>query len=172
MVRKIILPFVNAINEVSNLFFILSKVALGMMVLTIFYNVFMRYVFNHSAFWCEEVNNYMLIFMAFMGAAEIMRRGGHIRFDLFSNRLTGKRAVSADLFILCTALFWCALVTWKSLAMWIYAYQSHMCESSLLQTPRVIPYSFLLVGLIFLGLQFLILLGKDVSSLLLSKEKT
>lgn len=168
--RRFVLFFVNVINWFSKLGFTASKVILCTMVVTISYNVFVRYVLNRPTIWTEEVNAYFLVFLTFSGIAEIERRRAHIKFDLLSNLLTGKRAVILDLFTLCCALFWCALVTWKSLGITLVAHSYQVREASPLLIPRFIPYSFLFFGLALLGLQFLVRLGKDISSLLSKGE--
>ncbi len=52
--------------------------------------VIMRYVFNNSLSWSEEVMRYAFIWMVYIGAATTARRRGHVRIELLDNALPGK----------------------------------------------------------------------------------
>ena len=156
------MKFLSIVSRITQSLYILSVASVAGMLLLTFLNVVLRYVFNLPIFWAEQINAYMLVVCVFLGMAEIMRRRQHIRFDLLSKRWTGKRALAIDLSIVGFALFWCALITWKSLAVVTFSYRAHVCEFSALPTPIFIPQSFLLTGLVFIGLQFLILFGQDI----------
>ena len=155
----------DAVDRSSSFLYVLSHSALASMAALVFASVVMRYVFKSPWFWAEQINAYMLIFMAFGTIAELMRKREHISFTLLSQRWTGRRAVAVDLVILSFALFWWYFVIWKTFRLTVTSYRYQIAESSLLATPLYIIYSFLLIGLFFLGLQFIILFVKDVHSL-------
>jgi TRAP-type C4-dicarboxylate transport system permease small subunit len=59
-------------------------VALGLfwaLALVIFYQFFTRYALNDSASWTEEIARYLLIGVAFVGAAMNTRKNNHIHVD-------------------------------------------------------------------------------------------
>jgi len=61
-------------------------VALGffwLLAITVFYQFVTRYVFNDSASWTEEIARYLLIAVAFVGAAINVRKNNHIQVDFF-----------------------------------------------------------------------------------------
>ncbi len=49
----------------------------------IFYQFFTRYALNDSASWTEEIARYLLIAVAFVGAAINVRKNNHIQVDFF-----------------------------------------------------------------------------------------
>ena len=53
------------------------------LALVIFYQFFTRYALNDSASWTEEIARYLLIAMAFVGAAVNVRKNNHIQVDFF-----------------------------------------------------------------------------------------
>ena len=59
-------------------------------VLLIFYQVIMRYVFNNSSFWSEELARYIFMWQIWMGASIGFRDNKHIKIELLTGRLHGK----------------------------------------------------------------------------------
>ena len=145
-------------------------ISIAAMALSVFYNVFMRYFFNHPTLWAEDVNSYLVVLLTCFGAAEVMKRGEHIKFDLFSVRSTEKVSIIVEFFLLFFALFWCSFITWKASVLATNCYRYGMREPSPLETPLLIPYSILVIGLVLLGLQFLVLLTKNFLILFLKKD--
>ena len=65
-----------------------SQVVLFAAVVIIFYDVVMRYVFNSPTAWVLEISEYMLVFLAIGGAADVQRKKMHIKMDFFYNKFT------------------------------------------------------------------------------------
>ncbi|MEO7811234.1 MAG: TRAP transporter small permease, partial [Usitatibacter sp.] len=53
----------------------------------IFYQFVTRYALNDSASWTEEIARYLLIAVAFVGAAVNVRKNNHIQVDFFYRML-------------------------------------------------------------------------------------
>jgi TRAP-type C4-dicarboxylate transport system permease small subunit len=45
--------------------------------------VLMRYAFNNSLTWSEEVTRMLFVWVVFLGAAAILKRGSHMGLDMF-----------------------------------------------------------------------------------------
>ncbi|GAB5377996.1 MAG: TRAP transporter small permease [Acuticoccus sp.] len=61
---------------------ILALVLFTALAGTMFLQVFTRYVLNSSLAWTEEIARYLLIAVAFIGAAAATRRGAHIAVEV------------------------------------------------------------------------------------------
>ena len=58
------------------------------MMLTISYDVVMRYFFNAPTTWSFEINRYMLIMVVFLGSGWTLATDGHVSVDIATDRLS------------------------------------------------------------------------------------
>lgn len=57
------------------------------MIISVFGQVVMRYVFGDSVFWAEEFSRYAMIWICFLGASMGVKDGSHTQIDFFINHL-------------------------------------------------------------------------------------
>ena len=57
------------------------------MVALVFTNVVSRYVFNNSIIWAEELSQYLMVWIAFLGAGLAMREGRHVSVEMLQDAL-------------------------------------------------------------------------------------
>lgn len=110
----------RSINHLVDYFFklleVLIVVALTAMVVMVFGNVLMRYVFNSGILMSEEMSRYSFIWLTFIGAMVALRDGEHLGVDTLVKRLPniGKKAcalLSEALMLMCCVFFFVG--TWK-----------------------------------------------------------
>ncbi|MEI2812850.1 MAG: TRAP transporter small permease [Burkholderiaceae bacterium] len=84
-------------NKVIDLYckliaYLLAAIMMAMVVL-VFGNVFMRYVFNSGFTISEELSRWLFVWMTFLGAVAALRENGHLGTDFLVGRLNplGKR---------------------------------------------------------------------------------
>jgi len=67
-----------------------SVIFLMMAVMTtlVFVNVIARYVLNFSIIWAEEVSQYLMIWIAYLGAGLALREGRHVALEMLHDRLS------------------------------------------------------------------------------------
>ncbi len=65
-------------------------IVLGFITAITFYQVIMRYVFNHSTSWVEELVVFLLAWLSMVGAAVGIREKVHIGIEAFVNLLPAK----------------------------------------------------------------------------------
>ena len=84
----------SAIRKLGNLYNKIEEYLLvGSLVFTvllIFYQIIMRYVFNNSSFWSEEMARYIFMWQIWMGASIGFKDDKHIKIEFFTNMLSGK----------------------------------------------------------------------------------
>ncbi len=136
---------------------ILGQVAMVFMVVSIFYDVMMRYIFAAPTHWALEINTFLLLFLCTVPTADVLASDVHIRVTFLTERLP--KRITARLPILrgIVGILFCAAMTWKGSVMAWQAWQHNDRMSTSLGTPMFIPYLFLPIGFILLGLQYGIL---------------
>ena len=68
-------------HRVTGKMAMLSEWVLLIMVISIFYDVTMRYIFNNPTIWATELGQYSLVFITFVGLAELQKRKSSINMD-------------------------------------------------------------------------------------------
>jgi TRAP-type C4-dicarboxylate transport system permease small subunit len=131
-----------------------GQAGLVFMVVSISYDVVLRYIFVAPTYWALEVNTFLLAFLCVIPAGDVLRLGSQIRITFLYDRL--KPAVKARLDILRSAagIFFCGIMIWKGTDMAWKAWQHNDRMSTSLGTPMVIPYLLLPIGFALLALQY------------------
>lgn len=118
-------------------------------------NAMGRYFFNKSIFFSEELNQFLIVSVTFIGFAYAVRKGRNIRMTAVYDAL-GYRAkkVIATLIAITTGLlmFYLAYLSY----FYVLDLQSLNRLSPALQFPVYIIYSIIPIGLTMAGIQFLI----------------
>ena len=113
----------SALRRVTGSLAMLSEWVLLAMTLIIFYDVVMRYVFDSPTSWALEISEYMLVFVGFIGIAEIQARKGNIRMDFLYLKFSSGMKRATDVFIALLMMIFSFLLLRGSLMMTIAAYK-------------------------------------------------
>lgn len=68
--------FLDGLESVEKVFLVVTA---AIMVIVIAYQVVLRYVFNASNAWSEELARYLFIYDVFIGSAIALRKNSHCR---------------------------------------------------------------------------------------------
>ncbi len=132
---------------------VLAIAMLVVMVCSMCWQVFGRYVLGRSPAWAEELARYMMVWLTFLGAAAVLRSGSHLTVTALVDHLgaRGKAVVmalrDALMFGLCVALAW---------ASWKFAAINAAQESAAMEIPMSIPNFALVLGFALLALQIVL----------------
>jgi TRAP-type C4-dicarboxylate transport system permease small subunit len=123
---------------------ILALALIGAVLLN-FVNVIGRYGFGTGFYAADELQTYIMVYIAFLGAAVASRRGVHLRMDVLAQRLPlpFQKALAAIEILLIIALG--SLVTWVA---WRYVGQMYSlgARSQTAQIPMWIPHTAVVLG--------------------------
>ena len=70
--------------------------ALVAMMVIVTFDVILRYFFNDPTVWAGEVASFLTIAVVFLGLAQNIRLGDHIRIDVFTNLLSARLQLFLD----------------------------------------------------------------------------
>ena len=146
----------SALRRVTGNMAMLSEWVLLTMTVIVFYDVVMRYIFNSPTIWALEMSEYMLVFLAFIGAAEMQRQKANINMNFFYIKFPPGMRRSVDVFTSLLMLLFSFLLLRASLKLTLTAYKYGSASNSLLETPLCIPYSIVAIGMFLLLLQAII----------------
>ncbi|MDR0570995.1 MAG: TRAP transporter small permease [Clostridiales Family XIII bacterium] len=146
----------------------LLVVSLAFTVCVIFYQIIMRFVFNNSQTWTEELARYIFIWQIWLGASIGIRESKHIRVEMFSSALarTAKAGAGqiAELVILILWLSVTAAFTWHGFV--LTAKQAELgALSPGLRIPLAYCYAAVPVGCAVMSLRLLGLMRKEILEL-------
>lgn len=99
-----------------------------------------RYLFGHPLVWTEEVSRHLMIWLVFLGAALVYRRGTHIGITLLPERLppTGRMLVQL-LAAIILGLFFCLMTIYG----WELVERTMQQRTSALRYPMGYAYAAL-----------------------------
>ena len=131
-----------------------------LVVLVVFGNVVMRYFFNTSFVFMQELEWHIFSAVFLLGGGYTLLKDGHVRVDIIYQRLSPRGRAWVNLFgVLLFLLPGCYLVIASSLSFVISSYS--MMEGS--PDPGGIPYRFILKGLIPAAFVLLVFQGVSLA---------
>jgi TRAP-type C4-dicarboxylate transport system permease small subunit len=80
----------NIYNHIEEIFLV---ACLAIMVAVIFAQVVMRYAFNNSLSWSEELARYLFVWVSWMGISFGQKKGEHITITMLEDKLKGKAKI-------------------------------------------------------------------------------
>lgn len=127
---------------------------MAVMATLVFTNVITRYVFNFSIIWAEEVSQYLMIWIAYLGAGLAMREGRHVAIEMFQDRLSRILAKRLRMVVGALVLAFLGVVTVLGFQFVAFAWQQ---ETPVLNISLGIPYLAVPLGTILFAAHLLLM---------------
>lgn len=90
-------------------------VMLAIMVILVFLQVVMRYVFESSLSWSEEVSRFFFLWIIWLGSAYATKKNSHISIDFITSRLPKK---ALKIVIILKYVIWMAFAIFLAYVSW------------------------------------------------------
>ncbi len=137
-------------DHVSGVFTFLAGGLTLFLTLLISADVVMRYFFNHPLENVDEITEHALLYLTFLSAAWVLKKGGHVQIDIIYNQLGPRFRAILDLLNPILGAAVCLALTWFSAeATWLAFRRGTVFATtwSLLRWPilMVIPIGSLLL---------------------------
>ena len=110
------------------------------------YSVMMRYVFGIPQVWTDELVSFWLVAIVTLGAADVLRRDGHIRIDLLTDRLPAQTQPWVDVWGLISVLVLSVVMTISGWEMVSFSWSVDLVSDGYLELPMWIPQSLIPIG--------------------------
>ncbi|MFT6047740.1 MAG: TRAP-type mannitol/chloroaromatic compound transport system permease small subunit [Arenicella sp.] len=143
-----------AIGKLIDMVGYLCGLLMILMVLNVFYDVVMRYVFNNASIGMQELEWHLFATMFMFGIGFTLKQGGHVRVDIIYDRLSPKAQAWIDIIgTLIFAIPFTALIVYFGYGYSLDAFQ--MGEGS--ADPGGLPHRWIIRSVIPLASSFVIL---------------
>jgi TRAP-type C4-dicarboxylate transport system permease small subunit len=91
-----------------------------LLVLSISYDVVMRYFFVCPTGWANDLSGYLVYAITFLGAACVQRERSHISIDIFIGRFDAKTRMIVNCVTSILSAIFCGIYAWKGFeATWV-----------------------------------------------------
>jgi TRAP-type mannitol/chloroaromatic compound transport system permease small subunit len=139
-----------------------------LLVLTVFTDVVMRYLFQTSFVFVQEMEWHLFAFIFLMGAGYTLLKDGHVRVDIIYQKLSPKACAWVNIIGIILFLFpGCYMIIQTAIPFVSNSY--HILEGS--PDPGGIPYRFIIkstipIGFALIGIQGISLFMKNLMTIL------
>ncbi len=118
-------------------------------------NVLGRYVFQQSIYFSEELNEFLMVIITFMGLGYATRKGIHIRMSAIYDALPPKVRKGLMIVIAATTSVMMAILAWYAFE-YVQKVASRGRITPALQIPLYLTYVWVVIGLTLTSLQYLL----------------
>lgn len=147
-------PFVSTLCNSSNRLTALvafglagaGVLALVAMMGIVTYDVVLRYVFNNPTVWAGEVASFLTIAVVFLGLAQNICLGDHIRIDVFTNLMPVRTRLVLDVIAHAIAVVFSVVLFWGCWLRFDNFWVRHTVSDSPLMIPLWIPMLPVILG--------------------------
>ena len=133
----------------------LGGALLVFLILSVCWEVILRYFFNSPTSWVVEISGYIVLWVPFLVSAWVLRKGSHIRMDMLISGLGPRGQAILNTITFSIAALICFILTWYGVKVVIDLYQTGFITQTFLRIYKwpviaVIPLSTSLLFLEFL----------------------
>jgi C4-dicarboxylate transporter DctQ subunit len=128
------------------------------MMLSISYEVVMRYFFRAPTAWVVDFSGYMQYVLVLLGTPWVLKIGSHTRLDILLNKFSGRIQTILNIITSSIALLACAIFFWKGFEATWGAYQRGDFLYREVEVPLALLFVFIPVAFLLLCIQF----GREV----------
>ena len=145
----------NIYEKIINLMSYLAGILLSFLMLAISYAVFMRYIFSMPVPWITEISSYILLFITFLGAPRLLMKDGHVRVDIVTKTLRGRKKLVLDVTTSALGAFTCLVIFYYSTLVTVDFYIRNVQLMNILTIPKYLLIAVIPIGSLFLTIEFI-----------------
>jgi TRAP-type C4-dicarboxylate transport system permease small subunit len=154
--KKTLGALAERMDSLSRKLGVVVGVLLVLMVLSLSFEVVMRYVFNMPTIWALDISVYIFIFIVYLGASYTELQQGHVKVDLLILRLPDKTKNVLRFVTGFLGLVFCAFFISGSWRQAIKVFEGNTHAGTTLNAPLFPMYFIIPIGIFFLSLQMIV----------------
>ncbi|TWI31242.1 TRAP transporter small permease [Paracoccus sulfuroxidans] len=139
---------------INTMGWIAGSILILLMLATVL-KVALRLFFGHGLLGIDQISGIMMVWMTFLGAAWVLREGGHVAVDILTSNLTGNTARVAALIAAVTGTIVCLAVAWFGFQAVITSLRRGVVVAAELEIPRAVNLIPIPFGALLMGLEFM-----------------
>jgi TRAP-type C4-dicarboxylate transport system permease small subunit len=117
-------------------------------------DITLRYLFNKPLGWVKEVSEYSLVGLGFLAAAWILKDDAHVKMDLILTKVGPRTQTMMNLITSAISTIVVIIITWFSIRVTLDFYQTKIVTPSVLEPPKWILMTPVIIGSFLLAMQF------------------
>jgi TRAP-type C4-dicarboxylate transport system permease small subunit len=131
----------------------------------IFFQVLMRYVFNSSLSWSEELARYLYVWQTWLAASYAVKKGRHLRVTSLVDIAKGRKRICIELLVLALWLCFAVFLCLKSASLCSMIFKQGQ-TSVALNLPMWIAYSAVPAGTALMSFRLVQQIAANIKGLL------
>jgi len=152
---KLSLQFGTVFDRILGVFAAVSGALVIAIMLITGYEVVMRYAgIGVDLSWPTEIIDNMLLYLTFLGAAWLLRKGGHVAIDLVYLHQNPKNRLILDIFVSVIGIVACLVMAWYSGETAVDNLLRGIREFKTVAAPRGVIIGVMPVGFLLLFIEF------------------
>jgi C4-dicarboxylate transporter DctQ subunit len=132
-----------------------AGVMLAFAALSVSVQVFSRYFLGRPMGWLVEINEYILLHIAFLVAAWVLRQEGHVRMDIVLTQLKRKTQLRVEIATSILSIMVCIVLTFFGMKVTWDLYKTGHMTISVMEIPKCTITPIIFVGSFLLMIQFI-----------------
>ena len=150
-------------NKISSLETVLVTILLALMILAAFSQIVLRNFFATGIDWSDALVRYLVVWVAFIGAAIATREGKHITIDVLSRWLTGRGSIAVQALACFFSAVICGLLTLAAIKfIW---FEAQMGGTAFFKLPVWVPELIMPVTFGLMTLRFVMGMFGEIGKL-------
>lgn len=132
-----------------------AGVMLAFSALSVSVQVFARYFLGRPMGWLVEINEYILLHIAFLVAAWVLRQESHVKMDIVLRQLKPKMQLRVEIATSILSIIVCFILTSFGIKVTWELYESMHMTISVMEIPKFTVTPVIFIGSFLLMIQFI-----------------
>lgn len=145
----------KGLNHIENIFAIIGAILIAISVFTVVMEVVARALFNYSFIWVNELSEYILLYIPFLGAAWLLRTNGHITVDILEEKMSTHLRYLSDIFISIIGIVICVVFIWYGSLTTLDVFVRDIRSLTTIRVPQIYVIIIIPIGTFILLLEFI-----------------